>query len=906
MIVDQIFFNLSPDLFCIVGTDGYFKKVNPSFERVLGFTIEEILRQEFINLVHPDDRIATTQELEKLKNGTATTSFEHRFRCQNGSYRWISWALHSTLEQDVLYGIGRDITERKQTAQEFLENEERIKFIVDVSRLGTWELDLATLKATRSLRHDQIFGYDALLPEWTLSMFLNHVHPGDRALVQASFETALATSGEWYFECRICRTDNEMRWIEARGHHILNADGVPIKILGTVADITEKKQKEETLLDIRTRLESALNAGAIATWTFDLINNRVFADHNLERLFCVSKEEAAGGSLESYVRAIHPDDRQQVNEEIQAAIARRSDYEAEYRIVQRDGSVRWVIARGRVECDRTGKPVSLPGVVLDLTERKEIEKALQESETKFRQLANSIPQLAWMANPDGWIFWYNQQWYDYTGTTPDQMEGWQWQSVHEPEILPKVIEQWQASISTGLPFEMEFPLKNAQGEFEWFLTRVNPFKDAGGKILLWFGTNTNVTYQRSLIEEKQELLESERAARSELERVSRLKDEFLLTLSHELRTPLNAILGWSQLLRTGKADAARMAQGLNIIERNVRVQGQLIDDLLDMSRIISGKLRLNVQRVDLAGVIEAALETVRWSADAKNIRLQKVLDHQAGIVSGDPSRLQQIIWNLVANAIKFTPKGGRVQVVLERVNSHVEISVIDTGQGIKPEFLPYVFERFRQADASTTRKHGGLGLGLSIVKHLTEMHGGSITVKSAGEGKGTTFIVALPLVVVHPQEDEMSSYSAEGESSIQDEQLTLNGIKVLVVDDESDARELVKLVLESCNAQVITAACPKEALVALQQEEIHILVSDIGMPEEDGYQLIAKVRKLSPDKGGKIPAVALTAYARAEDRKRALLSGFQMHVSKPIEPSELIAVVSSLTSLMPKARDSEL
>ncbi len=906
MISDQIFFNLSPDLLCIVGTDGYFKKVNPSFERVLGFTIEEILREEFINLVHPDDRIATTQELEKLKNGTATTSFEHRFRCQNGSYRWLSWALHSTLEQDVLYGVGRDITERKQTAQEFLENEERIKFIVDVSRLGTWELDLATLKATRSLRHDQIFGYDTLLPEWTLSMFLNHVHPDDRAQVQASFETALATSGEWYFECRICRTDNERRWIEARGHHILNADGVAIKILGTVADITDKKQKEETLLDIRTRLESALNAGAIATWTFDLINNRVVADQNLERLFSVSKEEAAGGSLESYVRAIHPDDRQQVNEEIQAAIERRSDYEAEYRIVQRDGSVRWVIARGRVECDRAGNPVSLPGVVLDIQEKKEAEEALQESETKFRQLANCIPQLAWMANPDGWIFWYNQQWYEYTGTTPEQMEGWGWQSVHDPEILPKVMEQWTASISTGKPFDMEFPLRNAQGEFEWFLTRVNPFKDASGKILLWFGTNTNVTYQRRLVEQKQELLESERAARSELERASRLKDEFLLTLSHELRTPLNAILGWSQLLRTGKADAARMAQGLDIIERNVRVQGQLIDDLLDMSRIISGKLRLNVQRVDLAAVIEAAFETVRWSADAKNIRLQKVLDHQAGIVSGDPSRLQQIIWNLVANAIKFTPKGGRVQVVLERVNSHIEISVIDTGQGIKPEFLPYVFERFRQADASTTRQHGGLGLGLSIVKHLTEMHGGSITVKSAGEGKGTTFIVALPLVVVHPQQDERLSYSAEDQSSVQEEQLTLDGIKVLVVDDEADARELVKLVLESCNAQVITAASAREALVALQQEQMHILVSDIGMPEEDGYQLIGKVRKLSPDRGGKIPAVALTAYARAEDRKRALLSGYQMHVSKPIEPSELIAVVSSLTSLMPKARDSEL
>lgn len=885
----------------MVGMDGYFKKVNPAFERVLGLTAEELLREELLSLVHSDDKAATSQEVEKLKKGTLTASFENRFRCQDGSYRWVDWTLHSAHSEGVLYGIGRDITDRKQTEQGFQEKEEHLQFILNVSGLGIWDLDLTTLKATRSLRHDQIFGYDALLPEWTLEMFLDHVHPSDRARVQASFEEAVATSGEWDFECRIRRADKQTRWIEAKGHHIRNADGVPIKIVGSVTDTTEKKQKEATLHDIRTRLEAALNAGAIATWTFDLINNRIVADKNLERLFSVSPEEAAGGSLESYVRAIHPDDRKQVEDEIQASIERRGDYEAEYRIVQPDGSVRSVIARGRVECDAAGNPISLPGVVLNITERKQIEKALKESEIKFRQLANSIPQLAWMANPDGWIFWYNEQWYEYTGTTPEQMEGWGWQSVHDPEMLPDVIEGWQASISTGRPFEMEFPLRNAQGEFEWFLTRVNPFKDASGQILLWFGTNTNVTYQRRLVEEKQQLLESERAARIELERASCLKDEFLLTLSHELRTPLNAILGWSLLIKKGTMDAAKMAQGLDTIERNVRVQGQLIDDLLDMSRIISGKLRLNVQPVELGTVIEAALETVRLSADAKNIRLQKVIDPLAGIVSGDPSRLQQVIWNLLSNAIKFTPKGGRVQVVLERVNSHVEISVIDTGHGIKPEFLPYVFDRFRQADASTTRKYGGLGLGLAIAKHLTELHGGSIRVKSAGEGKGATFIVSLPLVVVYSQEDEIKpSYRAESKSSIQDGQPTLEGIKVLVVDDEEDARELIKLVLENSNAQVITAASAHEALEALQNEKLHVLVSDIGMPQEDGYQFIHKVRELSPDRGGKIPAVALTAYARAEDRKRALLSGYQMHVTKPVEPSELIAVVLSLTSLMPK------
>lgn len=795
----------------------------------------------------------------------------------------------------------------RQTEEALRESESRLQFVLDSAQIGDWDLDLVTLKARRSLTHDQIFGYDSLLPDWSYEMFLEHVHPEEREAVDQKFRRTLSTYENWDFECRIIRVDKKVRWIWATGSAYFDSNGKPIRLLGLVTDITEKKQDKATLHDTRIRLQAALDAGAIATWTFDLRNNRIVADKNLAQLFSVSPENASGGPLENYVRVIHPDDQKRVEDAIEAAIKRGGDYEAEYRIVQPDSSYRWVIARGRIECDATGNPVSLPGVVVDITERKEIEQALKQSEAKFRQLANCIPQLAWIASPDGWIFWYNKQWYEYTGTTPKQMEGWGWQSVHDPEMLPKVLERWQASILTGQPFEMEFPLRNAQGEFGWFLTRVNPFKDAEGQILLWFGTNTDVTEQKRLVEEKHELLESERAARSETERASRLKDEFLLTLSHELRTPLNAILGWSQLLHKGKMDAAKVAHGLDIIERNVRVQTQLIDDLLDMSRIISGKLRLNVQRVELGAVIEAALETVRLSAEVKNIRLQKVLDPLAGIVSGDPARLQQIVWNLLSNAIKFTQKGGRVQVVLERVNSHVEISVIDTGQGIKPEFLPYVFDRFRQADASTTRNHSGLGLGLAIVKQLTELHGGSVRVKSAGEGKGATFQIALPLLVVHPQEFETEDFDRNDAMSASGDykEPTLDGVKVLVVDDEPDARELLKCVLEGCKAEVITAGSVQEALEALSHYKPHVLVSDIGMPQEDGYQFIRKVRELLPDQGGMIPAVALTAYARAEDRKRALLSGYQMHIAKPVEPSELVAVVVSLTSLMPKGQQGQ-
>ncbi len=397
-------------------------------------------------------------------------------------------------------------------------------------------------------------------------------------------------------------------------------------------------------------------------------------------------------------------------------------------------------------------------------------------------------------------------------------------------------------------------------------------------------------------EERKQLLESERAARAESERTSALKDQFLANLSHELRTPLSAILGWSQVLRTRAPDDPDLRQGLEAIERNARVQTQLIEDLLDMNRITSGKVRLDIQTVEPIAFIEAAIETIRPAANAKGIRLEKLLDPVAGPISGDPSRLQQVVWNLLSNAIKFTPKDGKVQVVLERVNSHIEISVADTGIGINPEFLPHLFERFRQADASTTRKHGGLGLGLSIVKNLVELHGGSVSAKSKGAGCGTTFTVNLPLMIVHrnASNGERLHPATPQFVALDFKPSDLSGIKVLVVDDELDARELVKRVLLDCGAEIITTGSADEALVSIATEKPHVLVSDIGMPDVDGYELLKRVRALGQAQGGKIPAIALTAFARSEDRTRALRAGFLVHVSKPVEPSELVATIASV------------
>lgn len=395
--------------------------------------------------------------------------------------------------------------------------------------------------------------------------------------------------------------------------------------------------------------------------------------------------------------------------------------------------------------------------------------------------------------------------------------------------------------------------------------------------------------------EREGLLARAQADRERAEQSSRAKDEFLAVVSHELRTPLTPLLTWARLLRTQTLDPAAMTRAYEGIDRCVRTQVQLIEDLLDVSRIVTGKFRLTLRSVELAQVIDLAIDSVRPTADAKGIQLHAVFDRPVGVVSGDPNRLQQVVWNLLSNAIKFTPKGGRVNVRLQAVHSNARITVSDTGQGIKPEFMPYIFERFRQADSTSTRAYGGLGIGLAIVRHLVELHGGRIHAASPGEGHGTTFVVELPLAAMRIRAAAEPSSPLDAHVPFEPERL--RGVRVLVVDDESDTLETLHAVLTASGADVRTSHSTAEALATLQQWPPTVLVSDIGMPGEDGYALIRKVRALDSANGGDIPAIALTAYARVEDRLKVLGTGFQMHISKPIEPSELVAVVASVAAL---------
>jgi PAS domain S-box-containing protein len=564
---------------------------------------------------------------------------------------------------------------------------------------------------------------------------------------------------------------------------------------------------------------------------------------------------------------------------------------AELTLIFADGTVRHILGNA-VPLRRTDHVIrGAVSAFIDVTELKRSEEARRQGEEQFRQLAESIPQLCWMAYPDGHLFWYNKRCYEYTGTTFEQLEGWGWQSVHDPGLLPGTVERWKRALATGEPWEDTIPLRGQDGRFRRFLSRALPLRDTAGTIVRWIGTNTDIEVQKQAEGEIERLLRESEAAKADAEAANRMKDEFLAVVSHELRTPLNAIVGWAGILRTGAVDRDVLAEGLETIHRNAHMQTQLIEDLLDVSRIISGTLRLDVQRVNLAEVIEAAIAAVTPAAQAKSIRTEKVLDPLAGPVSGDPARLQQVVWNLLSNAVKFTPRGGKVQVLLERVNSHVEISVIDTGQGISPEFLPHIFERFRQADSTTTRRFGGLGLGLAIVKQLVEMHGGSVRAKSPGAGQGSTFVVHLPIAIVHevPANAQPRDPDASGSDWMG---ATLNGLRVLVVDDEPDARVLLRRVLAECGAEVALAGSVREAIDQLKAFRPDILVSDVGMPGEDGYDLLRQVRTVHS--ASELPAAALTAFARPEDRKRALLAGFQTHVAKPVDPAELVAVVASL------------
>ncbi len=541
-------------------------------------------------------------------------------------------------------------------------------------------------------------------------------------------------------------------------------------------------------------------------------------------------------------------------------------------------------------------------VVLFASSRRNAEKKLREQQELLQVTLESIGDAVIATDIDGKI--------NFINPTAEALTGWK-----ISEVAGKNLEDVFNIVNekTRQPVENPFTVVTREGvivglaNHTILITRDNreipiedsgaPIRDADGNIIGVIIVFHDVSERRRAEQERERLLESEQSARGEAETANRLKDDFLATVSHELRTPLNAILGWSAMLSRSPFEEKNVRNALEVIERNAKFQAEIISDILDVSSIITGKLRIESKPIELAPIIQSAVETLRPASDAKSIKLKTSFNSNGGLVLGDSNRLQQIIWNLVSNAIKFTPENGNIEIRLEQVNSHLEIIVSDNGIGIDEQFLPYVFERFRQADASTTRADRGLGLGLAIVRHLVELHGGTISAESEGDGKGSTFVIRLPAASVNEGNDsggsppKLNQAETDGNS---DNAPDLSGLRVLVVDDDPDTLGILHLMLSGYGAEVKSADSASDALEIFLKWKPNVLVSDIGMPGEDGFMLIDKIRALSPEKGGTVPAAALTAYAGEEDRLKALAAGFQTHIPKPVEPTTLVSAVELL------------
>jgi len=684
------FFTLALDMLAIADFTGTFKQLNPSWERTLGFSDDELTARPLLEFVHPDDREATGEQLAALRAGAPITYFENRFAAKAGGYRWLGWTAAPFAAEGLVYIFARDLTERRHA------EEERVKLIREQTARAAAE---ASERRSTFLAEAGVALTSSLDVGETLAKLVH---------------LAVPTLADW------CVID------------VLDEHGRPRRLA-----VGHARPEDEALAEEVKGFAPSLD----------------------------------GRSPEA--RLLHPGESAVLIGDARERLAELAEDDGHRALLERLG------------------PRSLMVVPIVSRER-------------------TLGVMSLLSTTSGRVF------------ARDDLD-----------------------LAEELGRRAALAVDNAR------------------------------------------LYRASQDARAGAEKANRAKDEFLATLSHELRTPLTPILGWTVMLRSGTLDPTAIQRGLEVIERNVRAQTQLIGDLLDVSRIITGKLRLEVSPIAVVPVVEAGVEAVRSSAEAKEITLGMELPAEVPTIVGDPDRLQQVVWNLVSNAVKFTPQGGRIDVRLRQEDSSLSLSVTDNGKGIEPEFLPHVFERFRQADSTSTRSHGGLGLGLAIVRHLVELHGGTVHAESGGIGQGSTFTVRLPLTTA-------LAGPAAPKPEAADPDVRLDGVRVMVVEDEQDVRDFLRMSLVHYGAEVTAFETSADALVAVEAERPDVLVSDIGMPGEDGYAFIRRVRALGPDRGGQVPAAALTAYAKGEDGQRVLSAGFQVHLPKPVQPADLANVVATL------------
>ncbi|MFN6525894.1 ATP-binding protein [Nostoc sp. ChiSLP03a] len=878
--------------------------------------------------IHPEDR--TWVQAAILDSITNSSNYEVEYRTvwDDGSTHWALVRGHIIDDEagnpERMIGISIDISDRKQAEADLRETHVQLESALAAGAIYTWRWQIPENLVIVNAAFARLFGVDPVeattgLP---IELFVQAMHEEDRPQTVTAINQAIATGEEYVSEYRVYTARGEERWLAARGRVEYAADGRPIAFPGALADITERKQAEDAWRQISAELERQLRKfDAIASsvtdfiYTFDLSGRFTYVNQPLLDLLQKTSAQALG---KNFFDLDYPTDlATRLQRQIQQVIETRQPLKDETPYTSAFGTRAYEYIFVPL-LDVNGMVEAVAGVTRDITDRKQIEATVKASNERLKLLSEVANDLLLNEDPKvflaslfekvstylglevyfNYLFQEDQQRLElntYGGISEDIALSAKFLELGQGVCGYAVQHRQPAIVENALSTTDRLPIPVKSNGIRAYAS--HPLI-VGERVLGTLGLGTRqrdrftpdeldlmqtVANQLAVALERSRLITELQARAEALDRSNRIKDEFLAVLSHELRTPMNPILGWSKLLQQGKLDAQKTNAAIATIERNAQLQVQLIDDLLDISRILRGKMSLSTSPIDLNAVIWAALETVRLAAEAKSIQIQTIVSPVLGVVVGDAGRLQQVVWNLLSNAVKFTHNGGRVTIALSQAEDRAQIQITDAGKGISDDFLPYVFEHFRQEDSATTRKFGGLGLGLAIVRQIVEMHGGTVTADSLGVGLGATFTVKIPLAPQLTQAPTLErSPVQEGD---------LNGIQILVVDDETDSRDFIAFVLEQDGAIVTAVGSGTEALQAIAQSIPNIIISDIGMPEMDGYMLMRQIRTLGLEQGKQIPAIALTAYVGELDRQQAIAAGFQRHIAKPIDPETLVAIV---------------
>ena len=920
----------------VIDPEGRVENWNPGAERLLGYREQEMIGQSIAVFFTSEDIEQGFPQREMQQALKEDRGNDDRWHVRkDGSRFWCGGTLTPLWDENLkLRGfakIMRDRTEWKQAEDQRIQadelvqhSEQQFKSLMEQApfSIQVFSPDGRTIRVNRAweeiwgVRFKQIEGYNILEDrQLEAKGVLHYIHQGFAG------QTARIPAIEYNPNDTIpdiTQHEDPRRWLSAVIYPLKDGKGQVREVVLIHEDITARHLAEQALLEAHRNLENRVSqrtvelvrvnefmkallenvqTGIVACDAEGLLNlfNNVTRD-----LHGLTEETTPPEQWAERYRLYRPDGQTPMTKEdvpLYRAFRGERVQDAEMVIAPVGMLPRTVLTSGQAFYDAQGVKLGAVVSMHDITARKQAEAALRlaheelerrvedrtydlgranaalrESEEKLQLLADTIPQLAWMAQPDGYIFWYNRRWYEYTGTTPEQMEGWGWQSVHDPEALPNVLERWKGSITSGEPFDMVFPLKGADEQFRPFLTRVNPLRDEEGRILYWFGTNTDIS----------DIKRMEEALRD----ADRRKDEFLATLAHELRNPLAPIRNSLQILKMPRVDAATVQQTRDMMERQVHHLVRLVDDLLDVSRVMRGKIELRKEPLELATVVARAVETAQPLIEVQGHQLDLSLPSESLLLDADPVRLVQVIGNLLTNAAKYTEANGHIGLTARREGDQAVVRVWDDGIGIAPDMLPQVFELFVQVDHASTKSQGGLGIGLTLVKNLVEMHNGTVEARSDGLGKGSEFVFRLPLMV--PERQPQKKENGE----LQQEPARSSGHRLLVVDDNQDAAISLAMLLRLQGHEVQVAHSGPAALEMSKTYTPDVVFLDIGMPGMDGYEVARRLRQ-QPGMENVVLA-ALTGWGQQEDRRRTADAGFNHHLVKPPESKAVESVLAQL------------